>query len=42
MEIKENMMYASVEGSINSANAQQFGDAFSQAPDDTDGVAIDA
>ncbi|MDD6735790.1 MAG: anti-sigma factor antagonist [Clostridiales bacterium] len=42
MEIKENITYASVEGSINSANAQQFGDAFSQAPGDTDGVVIDA
>ena len=42
IEIKENMTYVSVTGSINSANAQQFGDALLVAPGDTEGVVIDA
>lgn len=42
IEIKDNMTYVSVEGSINSSNAGQFGETLSQAPGDTDGVIIDA
>lgn len=42
LETKDNMTYARVAGNINSANAQQFGDALSAAPGDTQGVVIDA
>ena len=42
MEIKDNMTYVSVDGSINSVNAQQFGDVLAVAPGDTDGVVINA
>lgn len=40
--VKDNMTYATVAGNINSANAQEFGDALSCAPGETDGVIIDA
>ena len=42
MEIKDNMTYVSVDGSINSVNAQQFGDVLAVAPGDTEGVVINA
>ncbi len=41
VEIKNNMTYVSVEGSINSANSPQFGEVLSSAPGDTDGIIID-
>lgn len=42
IEFKNNMTLVSVEGSINSTNAQEFGDALSAVPGDTNGVIIDA
>lgn len=40
VEIKERMTYVCVAGSINSVNAQQFGDVLSVAPDETEAVNI--
>lgn len=42
IENKENISHVSIEGSINSANAQQLADALSSLPGDTCGVVIDA
>lgn len=42
IEIRDNVAYVRAVGNINSANAQQFGDALAAAPGDTEGVVIDA